>query len=500
MRPASIYEKHMLMDIGYVARYKMYVILGAGRFGIELVRGLDYKKTDILIIDEDQSLLHDLEKDGFHVECVDHFSSELIKENVSSGDQIFILGDDGENNLNLIKMVREHVPDVTIIVNAPDHQSETNMHAFSRVVPIRISDSVTNALKSALDSRIAEKTATLLRRILQKVDGTVAIFTHNAPDPDSIASALAFQAICSQEGVKSKIYYGGEISHQENIELVKLLDIEINQIKSEDDLKMALSNSSKVVMIETAIPSQNNPLPKDMVPNIVLDHHSTAKNVVASDLIDIRSDVGALATLLTIYIQQLDVKLESKLATALLYALKTDTKSFTRNVSPTDLKAAAFLSPFSDEKIIKRIESPPMTPYTMDVIGNAIVNREVRDGILFSSVGYVEERDALPQAAEFLLREKDIRIVGLCGIRGYNIHISARNTDSDVHLGEVVKKAFSEYGSAGGHATSAGVQISLDRVNIKDKSDKELVANEVANMCRKLFFIALGIDISEKTI
>jgi nanoRNase/pAp phosphatase (c-di-AMP/oligoRNAs hydrolase) len=478
----------------------MYAILGAGRFGIELVRGLDYKKSDILIMDEDPSLLSDLEKDGFSVQSIASFSSDVIKENVNSGDQVFILGDDGAKNLDIIRMTREHNPDVTIIVNAPDRESEDEMHTFSRVVPIRISDSVTNALKSALDSRIAEKTATLLKRVLKKTNGTVAIFTHNEPDPDSIASALAFQAICKNEGVKSKIYYGGEISHQENIELVKLLDIELNQIRSEDDVKVALANSSKVVLIETAIPSQNNPLPKDMVPNVVLDHHSTAKNVVASDLIDIRSDVGALSTILTIYIQQLDVKLDSKLATALLYAIKTDTKSFTRNVSPTDLKAAAFLSPFSDEKIIKRIESPPMTPYTMDVIGNAIVNREVRDGILFSSVGYVEERDALPQAAEFLLREKDIRIVGLCGIRGYNIHISARNTDSDIHLGEIVKKAFSDYGSAGGHATSAGVQISLDRLNIADKSDKELVANEVANMCRKLFFTGLGIDLSAKTI
>jgi nanoRNase/pAp phosphatase (c-di-AMP/oligoRNAs hydrolase) len=478
----------------------MYAILGAGRFGIELVRGLDYKKSDILIIDEDPTLLSVLEKDGFSVQSIASFSPDIINEIVNSGDQVFILGDDGAKNLDIIKMTREHHPDVTIIVNAPDMEMEKEMHTFSRVVPIRISDSVTNALKSALDSRIAEKTATLLKKVLNKANGTVAIFTHNDPDPDSIASALAFQAICENEGVKSKIYYGGEISHQENIELVKLLDIELNQIKSEDDMKVALANSSKVVMIETAIPSQNNPLPKDMVPNVVLDHHSTTKNVVASDLIDIRSDVGALSTILTIYIQQLDVKLDSKLATALLYALKTDTKSFTRNVSPTDLKAAAFLSPFSDENIIKRVESPPMTPYTMDVIGNAIVNREVRDGILFSSVGYVEERDALPQAAEFLLREKDIRIVGLCGIRGYNIHISARNTDTDIHLGEKVKKAFSEYGSAGGHATSAGVQISLDRLNIADKSDKELVANEVDNMCRKLFFAGLGVDLSEKTI
>ncbi|UCE74958.1 MAG: NAD-binding protein [Methanomassiliicoccales archaeon] len=479
----------------------MYVVLSCGRFGYEFVRGLDVDIKDILIIDETADNLSGLEKEGFRVLPIKTFSSDIINSHVKTGDQVFILGDDGRKNLELIKMTRELIPDVTIIVNATNKECEDKMNLIKGVVPIRISDSVRNALKIALEARITEKKATLLRKILQKAKGgTVAIFTHNDPDPDSIASALAFQAICESEGIRSKIYYGGEISHQENKELVRLLEIELNHIKNEDELSIALQNASKIVMIETALPSENNVLPMDIVPNIVLDHHSTNMDVNASDFADIRSDLGALSTALTTYLQKLDVKVDSKLATALLYALKVDTKSFTRNVSSTDLRIAAFLSPFADEELLKRIESPPMSSYTMDVIGKAIVNREIRDGVLFSSVGYVKERDALPQAAEFLLRESGVRVVGLCGIRGFNIHISARSNDKSLHLGEAVKRAFSEYGSAGGHPTSAGVQISLDRVKIKDKSDKELIANEVANMCRKIFFTGLGIDISTKTI
>lgn len=479
----------------------MYAILGFGRFGYELVRALEYDREDILIVDENARNLAELEKEGFKVLRVEKFSSETIESHIKTGDKVFILSDDSQKNLNLVKMTRDHISDVTIIVNAPNKEMEDQMNRFKGVVPIRISESVTNALKSALETRITEKTATLLKKILQKTgEGTVGVFMHNDPDPDSIASALAFRAICENEGIQTKIYYGGEISHQENKELVRLLEIELHHIGNEEELSIALENSSKIVMIETAIPSENNALPKDIVPNIVLDHHSTSRDVTASDLVDIRSDVGALSTALTIYLQQLDVKIDAKLATALLYALKVDTKSFTRNVSPTDLRAAAFLSPFADEELLKRIESPPMTAYTMDVIGRAIVNREVKEGVLFSSVGYVEERDALPQAAEFLMREKAIRVVGLCGIRGYNIHISARSIDPNVHIGEVVKRAFDKIGSAGGHATSAGVQIPLDNVNIEDKSDKELIANVVANMCRKMFFTGLGIDISTKTI
>ncbi len=479
----------------------MYTILGCGRFAYEIVRGLDNNKEDILIIDENTDNLAGLEKEGFKVLKVDSISSDIPEAEVEKWDKVFILGDDGDTNVKLVKMMKELAPKATIVANAPDKQSEKGMASVENVITVRISEIATNALKSALETHETERTATLLRKILQKIgDGTVAIFTHNAPDPDSIASALAFQAICENEGITSKIYYGGEISHQENKEMVRLLEIDLHSIMKEEELKIALKNSSKIVMIETAIPSENNVLPKDIVPNIVLDHHPTSSNVNASDLVEIRSDVGALSTLLTTYIQQLDIKVDLKLATALLYGIKVDTKSFTRNVSPTDLKAAAFLSPLADEKLLKRIESPPMSSETVKVIGNAIVNREIKEGILFSAVGYVEERDALPQAAEFLMREKDVRVVGLCGIRGYNIHISARSSDPNVHIGEIVKKAFREFGSAGGHATLAGAQIPLDKVKIKDKSDKELIANIVANMIRKLFYTALGVDISIKSI
>ncbi len=479
----------------------MYAVLGCGKFAYEVIRGLDHDMDDILIIDEGNSTLAKLKEKGFNILKVDALSSETIKNNMKGWDKVFILGDDSDTNLKLAKITRTLLPSVSIIANAPNKEGGEEMSKIGGVVTICASVVATNALKSALATRETERTASRLREIVQNAGkGTIAIFSHNDPDPDSIASSLAFQAICENEGVASKIYYGGEISHQENIELVRLLDITLHHIGNEEELSIALQNSSKIVMIETAIPSENNVLQKDVIPNIVLDHHSTSGAVNASDLVDIRSDVGALSTALTVYLQQLGVKVGAKLATALLYALKVDTKSFTRNVSPTDLKAAAFLSPFADEEMLKRIESPPMSSYTMDVIGKAIVNREIREGALFSAVGFVEERDALPQAAEFLLREKEVRVVGLCGIRGFNIHISARSNDLNVHIGEVLKEAFSEFGSAGGHATSAGVQISLDRLNIKDKSDKELIANVVANMCRKMFFTGLGIDISIKTI
>ena len=478
----------------------MYAVLGCGRLAIEIVEGLDWDKKDILIIYDDDGALGPFKKEGYRVQKVKALTPKAVEKHANDWSKVLILGDEGATNIQLAKSVRKHLPSATIVVNAPDKKSEAILGKMDGVVTIRASESARTALVATLAALERQQTAQHLRTLLQKAKGTIGIFIHNNPDPDSMASAMAFSRICEHLGVNSKIYHGGEISHQENKEMVKLLDLQLSHITGEDELAIALKNAAKVVMVETVIPGENNVLPPDFVPNMVLDHHSTSRDVSASDFVDIRSDVGALSTVLTMYLQELDIDVDTKLATALLYGLRVDTKSFTRNVSPTDLKAAAFLSPFADSDMLSRIESPPMTSDTLDVIGRAIVNREVKEGVLFSAVGYVEERDALPQAAEFLMREKDVKVVGLCGIRGYNIHISARSIDSGIHIGEIVKSTFGELGSGGGHATSGGVQIPLERVNVPDKSDKELVANIVSNMIRKLFFTGLGVDITTKTV
>ena len=47
------------------------------------------------------------------------------------------------------------------------------------------------------------------------------------PDPDAIASSVAHRLICLNYGIDVDIVYAGRISHQQNIALVKLLNIEL---------------------------------------------------------------------------------------------------------------------------------------------------------------------------------------------------------------------------------------------------------------------------------
>jgi nanoRNase/pAp phosphatase (c-di-AMP/oligoRNAs hydrolase) len=54
-----------------------------------------------------------------------------------------------------------------------------------------------------------------------------SIVLQDFPDPDAISSAFAHRIVSAQFNIEAGTVYGGRISHQQNIALVKLLGIEL---------------------------------------------------------------------------------------------------------------------------------------------------------------------------------------------------------------------------------------------------------------------------------
>ncbi|NOY11036.1 MAG: potassium transporter TrkA, partial [Archaeoglobi archaeon] len=88
-----------------------------------------------------------------------------------------------------------------------------------------------------------------------------------------------------------------------------------------------------------------------------------------------------------------------------------------------------------------------------------------------------------------------ISTVLVFGIIKDNVYLSARNTDVRINIGDVLKKAFKDVGSAGGHAHAAGGKIPLGIFG--DVSDKETLAKLVTQAVKKRFLSALGIEIED---
>jgi nanoRNase/pAp phosphatase (c-di-AMP/oligoRNAs hydrolase) len=219
----------------------------------------------------------------------------------------------------------------------------------------------------------------------------------------------------------TRIFYEGNIGHQENRTFVNLLDIKMEHLTAE-----AMQQCTFLALVDCSGPGANNDIPPQTKINIIIDHHKDGKHsATQSTFVDIRPGVGATASILTQYLQELDVPVDKRVATALLYGIRTDTKEFKRNVTPQDLNYAGFLLPLTDADLLDKIMSPSMSQETLDVIGKAIQERKIQSGYLFSNVGYVMNRDALPQAADILITLEGVNTVLVYGITDNAIVISA---------------------------------------------------------------------------
>lgn len=282
----------------------------------------------------------------------------------------------------------------------------------------------------------------------------LTVVCHDNPDPDCLASALALSELAAAAGIEDVVLcYGGDISHQQNRAFVNLLELDL------EPFEPGLLSDRLVAFVDHSVPGENNDVPAETAIDVVIDHHPAES--VEARFVDRREDAGATATILTEYVRALDVDLAGRLATALLFAVRRETLGFLRGVTVAEHEAAAVLYPHADAETLRRLASPPVTGATADALGTAIDNREVRGAVCISHVGRTGERDALPQAADYLVELEGVGTAVVFGIVEDALELSGRTTDSRVHIGEVLSDAFDDVGSAGGHREMSGGQVPL---------------------------------------
>ena len=299
-----------------------------------------------------------------------------------------------------------------------------------------------NSKSVVADSRLTRAASVTLR------------VTSDARDERALA-VIAKHA--NPKNLATRIFYEGNIGHQENRTFVNLLDIKMEHLTPE-----ALAKCNYLALVDSPAPGANNDLPQGTKIHIIIDHHRDEKHPAsAGTFADIRPGVGATASILTQYLQELDIPVDKRVATALMYGIRADTKDFKRNTTPQDLNYAGFLLPLTDADLLDKIMSPSLSQETIDVLGKAIQNKQVISGYLFSNVGYVMNRDALPQAADLLITLEGVNTALVYGITDTAIVVSARNRDIRLHVGNALAEAFGDIGDAGGHPNLAAATLPL---------------------------------------
>ncbi|HEX9024649.1 MAG TPA: DHH family phosphoesterase [Geobacteraceae bacterium] len=285
--------------------------------------------------------------------------------------------------------------------------------------------------------------------------GKIAIVVHDNPDPDCLASALALRHLFVMKlGKDAVITFSGMIGRSENLAMAKELQIPLTPLGLVD-----LKEYQVVCMLDTQPGTGNNSLPQDTRVDIVIDHHPLKERTRECRWYDVRVDYGATTTVLYEYLLSQEVPIGTALATALFYAIKSETQDLGREANHPDKEAYIRLFPLSNKKLLYEITHPKLPIEYFQTVGNALENTRIYGRAMVANLQEIVFPEVVAEMADFLLRLEEIETVLCMGLYNAEMILSIRTTRHDLNAGEIIRRLVAGMGTAGGHGMMAGGKI-----------------------------------------
>lgn len=280
---------------------------------------------------------------------------------------------------------------------------------------------------------------------------TLGIVLHNNPDPDALASGMALAHLARQcHGIKTSIIYHGLIGRAENQAMVKELKIPLKRMT-----RVKLSSYDGIAMLDTQPGAGNNALPAHVRCNILFDHHPRRKNLDV-DFVRIDTAAGATATLLIEALQNRCVDINADLATALAYAIRSETQDLGREANRRDIEAYLYVFPQTSIRKLARITHPKLPKSYFQTLATALQKAKTFRHFIVAHLGEIPIPETVGETADLLLRHKHISWTFCTGRFEDQLILSLRSSNVKAKAGRIIKKLVPDRNLAGGHDLFAG--------------------------------------------
>jgi nanoRNase/pAp phosphatase (c-di-AMP/oligoRNAs hydrolase) len=280
----------------------------------------------------------------------------------------------------------------------------------------------------------------------------ILILLHHDPDPDAMASALALRNVLRRTKTTAIIGALEGVTRPENQRMANLLDIHVETLTEQ-----SVKEFERIAMVDVQPHYFGGLLDKV---DLVIDHHPAQAGYGAL-FKDIRPDYGSTSTILTEHLRAVDVNISERTATAMLYAIKSDTLFFNRQANRVDLEAFSYLYPLADAAMIRKMEGADITFERLSYVTLAQRIGLAGDQFFSAFLGTIPREDFIPYVADFFLQLEDIKWTVISGIVNDTLVVSVRNLGYSRNAGELVRKVFGDIGNAGGHRAMAKAVIPL---------------------------------------
>src|SRR5436190_1116601 len=286
----------------------------------------------------------------------------------------------------------------------------------------------------------------------------VLILLHNDPDPDALASGLAVRNVLHRTKTTAIIGAIQGVTRPENLRMVNLLDIHVEPVTAE-----SLKDYDRVVMVDVQPHYFGGAIDRA---DLIIDHHPEQSGYT-SVFKDIRPEYGSTCTILCEHLRAVDVNISERTATAMLYAIKSDTLFFNRQTNRVDIEAFSFLYPLADPTMIRKMEGAEITRERLDYVLKAHASGQMAEQVFCAALGELPREDFIPYVADFFLQLEDVKWTIVAGVVSDTMSISIRNLGYSKNAGEFARRFFAELGSAGGHRAMAKAVLPLDKFQEK---------------------------------
>lgn len=324
----------------------------------------------------------------------------------------------------------------------------------------------------------------------------VAIICHDQPDPDCLASALAFQAIAAQYNLPGTIYYGGELGHTQNRVMVNVLNIVAHRFDMEDeDSKTAIRekiDKSYIVLVDVAnfgkMPCEtvSGFVGKDRQPDLVIDHHEPNPKLNCRY---IRRAYGSCATILCEMLAELGISVSKTLATALYIGISTDTANLAaEGVSEEDRKAFESLKSQLDPEAYEKILNYPRSMAILDMRRMVYNTLQIASSLAVANAGIISfnQRALIAELCDELLQVESIETAVVMaivdeGLKGEKYLVASfRSQVLALNMNDFIGKTFGKK-FGGGRKGAGGAKIPVDpmlKIVIDDIHNRQIPTDE----------------------
>jgi nanoRNase/pAp phosphatase (c-di-AMP/oligoRNAs hydrolase) len=411
---------------------------------------------DVEFLVESRALARKLQTAGLPVITGDPKRTDTYLKADVSPQTCIIIEDGGRKFLpKMIDAVRDAGGSLIYILGVGTADREKRAEAirdqFPDVSYLSLSELFEAPLLTEFSRALTRARVQQYQRYLADAD-RILILLHNEPDPDAMASGLALRTVLHRTRTTAVIAALEGVTRPENVRMANLLDSHVETISQD-----AIEEFDRICMVDV----QPHYFPGLDRVDLVIDHHPEQHGYNAV-FKDIREDYGSTSTILTEHLRAIDASISERTATAMLYAIKSDTLFFNRQANRCDIEAFSYLYPLADANLIRKMEGAEITMERLQLITKATQSGRLVDQIFSVFLGEVPRDDAIPYVADFYLQLETVRWTLVSGIVHGSFVMSVRNLGYTKNAGDFVRRFFTDIGSAGGHRAMAKAVVPLD--------------------------------------